>query len=278
LTPISAQSGPEVSVIVRTKDKADTVEATLRALDAQTVRPEIVVVDSGSTDGTLEIARRLADRLVELPAAEFTFGRALNLGADAASAPVHAALSAHCLPADDRWAERISECHRDPRVVGTNGVRRLADGRRASEIHLQDYAAARANPWWGFSNHASSWRADVWRADPFREDLVASEDREWALRVLSRGERFIAFDPHNYVAALHRRSAGVRALYERHRVEAEGMASFAGFPAWTPRSLLRDWWVDVPRDDRPKAWHRISPYRLIGLAGTHVGLRAASRH
>ena len=86
------------SVIVRTKDKADTVEATFAALRPQTVPVEVVVVDSGSTDGTLEIARRHADRLVEIPAEAFTFGRALNVGAAAATAPVHFALSAHCGP------------------------------------------------------------------------------------------------------------------------------------------------------------------------------------
>ena len=37
------------------------------------------------------------DRLIEISPEEFTFGHALNLGAEAASAPIHFALSSHCL-------------------------------------------------------------------------------------------------------------------------------------------------------------------------------------
>jgi rhamnosyltransferase len=264
-------------VIVRTKDKAATVGETLRALRSQTVRPEIVVVDSGSTDGTLEIARDHADRIVEISPADFTFGRALNLGAEVASGHVHAALSAHCLPTDDRWVERMLECHEDERVVATNGVRRLPDGTTPRDVVLHGYADASADPWWGFSNHASSWRADVWERDRFREDLVACEDREWAHRVLRDGGRYIAFDPRNYVPSPHRRGAGVRALFHRHRIEAQGIASFAALPRWTPGALVRDWWANLPADGRPRAWHRVSPYRLVGLAGTHAGLRSATR-
>ncbi len=69
------------SVIVRCKDEEKLLERALTSLRRQTVEPEIVVVDSGSTDRSLEIAKRWCDRLVEIPAESFTHGYALNVGA-----------------------------------------------------------------------------------------------------------------------------------------------------------------------------------------------------
>ena len=70
----------EASVIVRCRDEVRTLERTLESLRRQTVDPEIVVVDSGSSDGSLEVARRYADQLIEIPPETFTFGHALNVG------------------------------------------------------------------------------------------------------------------------------------------------------------------------------------------------------
>ncbi len=77
------------SAVVRTYDSSATVEATFASLRAQDVPVEIVVVDSGSTDGTLDLARRYADLVLEVPHEEFSYGGTLNRGAAAASAPVH---------------------------------------------------------------------------------------------------------------------------------------------------------------------------------------------
>ena len=86
----------DASAIVRVKDEAGPIRHALDSLRRQTVPVEIVVVDSGSTDGTLEVARAVADRLVEISPERFTYGHALNVGAAAASGRVHIALSAHC--------------------------------------------------------------------------------------------------------------------------------------------------------------------------------------
>jgi rhamnosyltransferase len=259
-------------VIVRTKDKVDTIVATLRALRDQTVPAEIVVVDSGSTDGTLELARPLADRIVELPPERFTYGRALNVGAEAARAPVHFALSAHCLPSDERWVERALRLHERSDVAATNGTRSLPDGTRPASTFYQDHAHARSHPWWGFTNHASSWRADVWAAHRFDESMVASEDREWALRVLREGWT-IAFEPGNYVPLTHRRQHGLVELFRRHRREAEGIASFTDVRRPSLGQTLHEWWSEMPPNGRAPTVNRLNPYRVAGILGKHAGLR-----
>lgn len=52
---------PPVSVIVPTGDRVDTIEDCLRSIDWA---DELLVVDSFSTDGTLDVARRYADRVL----------------------------------------------------------------------------------------------------------------------------------------------------------------------------------------------------------------------
>src|SRR5687767_8746951 len=121
------------SVIVRAKDEAAAIERTLSALRTQSVEVEIIVVDSGSTDGTVEIARRWCDRLIEITPEQFTFGRALNIGAEAAAAPVHFALSAHCVPPRADWVERSCSYYSDAAVAATHGDRVGPDGKLLEE-------------------------------------------------------------------------------------------------------------------------------------------------
>ncbi|MDQ6606153.1 MAG: glycosyltransferase, partial [Actinomycetota bacterium] len=73
-----------ISVIVRARDAAPDIGRCLELVRDQDVGPreiELIVVDNGSGDDTAEIARGFGAQVIELPAAEFTFGGALNLGA-----------------------------------------------------------------------------------------------------------------------------------------------------------------------------------------------------
>ena len=260
------------SVIVRCLDSERTIAATFEAIRGQTIEAEIVVVDSGSRDRTLEIAEHWGDRIVELSAAEFSYGRALNRGAQAASGKVHFALSAHCVPLRRDWIERSLEHYENAAVGATNGAGPVPGhgwlGRDpdAGDVFLQDYGHARAHPYWGFSNHASSWRATVWAEHRFDERLPAAEDKEWALRVTAAGW-LIAYDPALAVDQAHAwRSAP--AFYQRRRKEARAIASFADVAPYRLRDLRRDWWRDVPDDRHTALFHRFVNYRrLAGLLG-----------
>jgi rhamnosyltransferase len=264
-------------VIVRARDEVRTIGRTLEALRAQTVPVEIIVVDSGSRDGTLEVARPMCDRLIQMDPREFTYGRALNVGARAATAPIHIALSAHCRPERADWVELTLALYDRDDVAGTGGGGLLPDGRRFDGVFYQDAAHARAHPEWGFSNHAGSWRADVWQRFPFHEGLEASEDKEWALRVVAEGY-VIAFRPELYVDLSHRWRAGAAALYHRQRREASAMASIAPWHRYTLADWVREWWGRIPDDGRPAMAHRFLNYkRLAGLAGRLVGARQGRR-
>jgi rhamnosyltransferase len=263
------------SVIVRTKNEARAVERAFAALRAQTVSVEIVVVDSGSSDGTLEIARAWCDELVEIPPERFTYGRALNVGAERANAPFHFALSAHCAPARADWVERSLAHYERGDVAATNGIETFPDGTPVARVFYQDAAHARANPYWGFSNHASSWRGDVWRRFPFDERLEATEDREWSWRVLDAGW-VIAFDPGLWVDMSHAWRASSRNVYRRKLRETRALAAFAPLPRYGLREALAEWW-SPPDREHSALFHRLNYRRAAGLAGKYRGLAATRR-
>jgi rhamnosyltransferase len=264
---------PVASVIIRAKNKASTIESTLRALRTQTCSVEIIVVDSGSTDGTLEIASRWADKIIQIPPEAFTYGGALNIGAEAASGSVHFALSAHCVPQRDDWVEQSLRLHEDLGVAGTNQADLTPHDEPIKHHYLQTVQDALERPGWGFSNHASSWRADVWQSIRFREDLPACEDKEWSWRVLASGLT-LAYSPVLIVPSLHRRKQGPRQLYRRVAREAGAMICLGAVRRPTPREAFGAWWNSFPSISRhPDALRRLSPYRLVEFAAAWDGGR-----
>jgi glycosyltransferase involved in cell wall biosynthesis len=259
---------PSASVIVRARDEEARIEAALRSLRSQSIVPQIIVVDSGSTDRTVAIAARYADELVRIEPAEFSFGAALNLGASLADAPVHFALSAHCVAAQPDWIERSLAHYDRPDVAGTGGWE------IAGPVFVQDHAHALTHPYVGFSNHASSWRAAVWETHRFDERLPTYEDKEWALRVLADGWR-IVLDPALAVSRDHVWTSGLGVYLRRTRNEWRVAARVHGLPPYGVRDALGDWWgEDV--GEGAAAWRRRgSLMRIAGLGARWAGRRGA---
>lgn len=263
------------SVIVRCKNKIDSIEATLVALRDQSVPVQIVVVDSGSTDGTQAVAKRYADVFVEIEPSNFSFGGALNDGASRASGDVHFALSAHCAPESSLWVEKSLKHYREPLVAATNGAGLTVDGLPSPPIYLPTQAEIAASPRWGFSNHASSWRAQVWEQFPFRTDLVACEDKEWSWRVMEAGWRII-YDSELCVSASHRRQAGLRASYRRAYIEGLALADLNRPVHRTRQEFVLEWLTDFSHPSRWPNWARLlSPHRAAEISGLYRGTQAS---
>lgn len=240
-------AGPPVaSAIVRTFNSTGTLRAAIASLRAQDVPVEVVVVDSGSTDGTVALALDLADVVVEVPRARFSYGGALNRGAAAASAPVHVALSSHCtLPRTD-WV-RLLAGHVAGGAAAVVGLPQDGDRHPLSRTFTADHAYVVAHQHWGFSNHASGWSAEVWRRHRFDEDLTATEDKEWTWRALADSGPLVV-DPRLVVEGLHRRSAGVRAYHRRLVKEITAIQHLRPLPPFGLRDAAVEWLRADPQD------------------------------
>jgi glycosyltransferase involved in cell wall biosynthesis len=95
----------KVSVVVPTKNAGRDFQILLKKLKSQKgLREcEIIIVDSGSTDGTLEVARREGTKVIEIPPESFNHGDARNKGAECATGDYVLFLVQDALPMTDRW-------------------------------------------------------------------------------------------------------------------------------------------------------------------------------
>ena len=116
----------EISILIRTDNEAEFLPLTVEALFAQSEKSfDIVLVDSGWTDKTLDIARGYDGiKIIEVSKKDFTYGRALNIGMAAVvdRAKYVAMLSAHAVPCNENWlSELLLPVRGHSEVVGVYG-------------------------------------------------------------------------------------------------------------------------------------------------------------
>src|SRR5436190_5672624 len=90
-----ASKAPHVCVVIPVKNGGARLEECLAAVFHQRFpHPfEVLCVDSGSTDGSLDIIRATRARLLEIPPAEFGHGKTRNFAISKTQAPIVALLT-----------------------------------------------------------------------------------------------------------------------------------------------------------------------------------------
>jgi glycosyltransferase involved in cell wall biosynthesis len=87
---------PVCSIVIRAFNEEKHIGRLLNGIARQTVKDvQVILVDSGSTDRTVEIARSHGAEVVSISPEEFTFGRSLNAGMRQAKAELVLIASAH---------------------------------------------------------------------------------------------------------------------------------------------------------------------------------------
>ena len=217
-----------VSIVIRTYNESRYLPELLDMINAQVGIAkqdyEIVLVDSGSTDNTLCIAKRYGVRVVPIRKEEFSFGRSLNIGCAAAEGEVLVFVSGHCVPSTAQWLEKLV-APVENNLCGYSYGRQIGrDTTKYSEGKLFEkfYPDRSEVPSRRFfvNNANASISRRVWKQFRFDESLTGLEDMELAKRILNEGHKlaYVADAPvfhiHNesWRKVMHRYEREARAL------------------------------------------------------------------
>lgn len=275
-----------LSVVVRAYNEAEHIERLMIGIGAQTVTPrEVILVDSGSTDDTVAIARAYGARVVRCESTEFTFGRALNQGCDAATGEICVFPSAHVYPVRTTWLERLVEPLSDDRVVLSYGRQRGNEKSRFSEhqIFARWFPPRSVCPQTThFCNNANcAIRRSTWESMPYDETLPGLEDIAWA-KAAQAGGGWIAYSAEAEVVHVH--DEAWEQVRNRYRREAMAMRSIDGHAHFTRGDFAQLLARNVVSDLRAASSHgalrrefgSILRFRYNQLAGTYRGFNGPS--
>lgn len=224
----------DVSVVIPVKNGGRYLAETLDAILAQESRYEleIVVVDSGSTDGSLDVIRARPVRLYTIPPEQFNHGLTRNLGIEKSSGRYVVLLTQDATPLGTTWLDNLVGSLEEEGVAGAYGrqvarpdadpeTRKALESwiagsheRRVQKLEPGEYELLPPMERYlrsYFDNVCSALKRSVWQALPFPEAYFA-EDCEWGRNVLLAGHR-IVYEPRAAVIHSHERTA----LYEYRR-------------------------------------------------------------
>ncbi len=191
-----------ISVVIRAYNEEKWLDRCLRAVKHQRLPIEdIIVVDNESQDKSREIAQHHGTTLLSISRADFTFGRALNLGIEAAKGEVVLILSAHCIPVDELWSSYLAlhlNGYGGDSICGVYG--RQEPLPETSDMDARDlyttFREERHNQSqdYFFHNANSAIRKSLWQKYPFDEKIRGVEDRAWGKLLIQKGYQ-ITYEP-----------------------------------------------------------------------------------
>ena len=276
-------------------------------LDAQEgdFEREVVIVDSGSTDGTAELAASHGAILHSVPKAGFDHGATRDLGISLTSGEFVALTVQDAVPLNERWlVAMVENLQRDSRIAAVYGrhvprpdagtlTRALVGNltvadteRREQEIQdkakYQSLPPAQRRRVAAFDNVSSCLRRSVWEEFPFGKADFA-EDLRWGKRVVEAGYT-IVYEPRSVVVHSHERGA----LYDlrRHYVDQLVLGELFGarlvpnlprlvlgipYSARHIYSLLRR--EESALEKRPKLLLDAATYAFVSQLGAYLGCK-----
>lgn len=238
---LSATANKRCSVVIPTKNGGALFVSVLDKLQQQNIwdSVELIVVDSGSSDGTPEVALRAGAKVIQIPPEKFNHGATRDYGVSQASGEFVVLMVQDAVPYDSNLLETILQSFSDPDVAGVY-VRQIPqpDADLLTKRKLNSWLTGRVEPetrqikaldWYeslepiekyffcNFDNVCSAVRKSVWQSHKFGQ-VNFGEDIDWAERVLKAGFKTV-YEPAAAVIHSHDRpvSYEYRRTYVCHR-------------------------------------------------------------
>nr|WP_321452394.1 glycosyltransferase family 2 protein [uncultured Carboxylicivirga sp.] len=198
---------PYISIIIPVKNGIHTIHHCLNGISKQTLfsQSEIIVIDSGSTDGTLEILRQYPVKVVTIPPEEFNHGATRNYGVSIANGELVVMTVQDAKPVNEYWLENMARHFKDPAVAGVCGQQvvphhknnnphrwfrpqseasiKTVQFTKDSFLKLSPYEQKEACGW---DDVTAMYRKKILLEIPFKP-VMFGEDMIWAKETLSLG-------------------------------------------------------------------------------------------
>lgn len=236
-------------MVIPVRDGQRYLDAVLKAVFSQEIEKgfEVIIVDSGSKDQTLDIVKQYPLRLYQIETRDFNHGLTRNYGIAQSLGKYVILLNADAIPHDNNWMERlIDDFTQDRDIAGvyscqlpqleaaiitkirmksffTSGCKR----RESKIMRKEDYSKLSPKGRHRFCNFdtvSCCIKRDVWEKIPFPKTDFA-EDLEWSKSVIEAGYK-IVYEPNSIVYHSHDFSA--EDWYRKNRINAEKLFSLFG--------------------------------------------------
>lgn len=274
----------KASIVIRTYNESKHLPALLQAISEQDLEEgkpfETIVVDSGSTDGTLDIANSFGCRLLHISKEEFSFGRSLNMGCLAAQGECLVFISGHCIPENNHWLEcLVAPLGRDRIAYSYGGQIGGTDSHFSEcQIFAKYFPAVSKIPQEGFycNNANSALLRSVWLETPFNEEVTGLEDMHLAKLLVAKGMK-IAYVTEARVYHLHDETwAKIRHRFEREAIALQYIMpeihiGFNDFLRYTVSAILLDVGAAMQMHVLRKTLGEIILYRFSQFWGAYRG-------
>lgn len=230
------------SIIILTKNAGRGFEKLLNRIQSQTYKDfDVVVVDSGSTDSTIEISESYGCIIKIIKPEDFHHSRTRNLGAELAEGEYLVYITQDSMPSDNFWLENLLSPFNDDNVAGVYGRQIAYSGAKPmdkffySYFYPNEFKVLTKNDIKNekefyvrnvfVSDVNSCYRKDVFMEIKFKEDIIMAEDKDFAIRALLKGYKII-YEPK--VVVYHSHNYGIISGFKRRFKDGYAFAQITG--------------------------------------------------
>jgi len=273
-----------VSIIIRSYNEEKYIGKLVKGIKSQNIYDpcniEILLVDSGSEDNTVEIAKDLGVKIYKIKKSDFSFGRALNIGCKNATGEFLVFVSAHVYPIFSDWLSNLISLFENDRIGLVYGRQIGGESSKFSEKMIFNSwfpSISNLNQKTPFCNNANcAIRRSLWIHQPFDEELTGLEDIDWANKIMVKGYRLV----YNADAAIvHLHDETPQKIKNRYRREAIAFkhimpdvhVGFLGFIKLFISNTFSDAFHAIQKGCFWKELKNIVVFRFMQFYGTYLG-------